>query len=109
MAESHPSTLDKQVRKAFSLQHSTFDTDQLLFHMSLTDRLNTSTESKALWLQLVSTAVHDFTVVHERTPCQSTITTYFHSTDAVNTTASETNTTVHSPSEDDTDFIPVLI
>eukprot|EP00957_Ditylum_brightwellii_P090716 6909169-Ditylum_brightwellii.AAC.1 len=93
MAESHSSTLDKQDRKAFSLRHSMFNTDQLLFHMSLADRLNTSTESKVLWLQSVSIAVHDFIVVHERTPCQPTITTYFQPTDDVDTTASETNTT----------------
>eukprot|EP00957_Ditylum_brightwellii_P093070 7086567-Ditylum_brightwellii.AAC.1 len=93
MAESHSSNLDKQVRKAFSLQHSMFDTDQLLFHMPLADQLNASTESKVLWLQSVSIAVHDFTVVDERTPCQPTITTYFQSTDDVDTTASETNTT----------------
>eukprot|EP00957_Ditylum_brightwellii_P148667 11318696-Ditylum_brightwellii.AAC.1 len=93
MEVSHSSTLDKQVRKALSHQHSMFETDQLLFHMPLVDRLNTSTESKALWLQSVSIAVHDFTVVHERTPCQPTITIYFQTIDAVALTASETNTT----------------
>eukprot|EP00957_Ditylum_brightwellii_P054824 4155066-Ditylum_brightwellii.AAC.1 len=62
MAESHSSTLDKQVRQAFSLQQSMFATDQLLFHMPLADRLSTSTESKMLWLQSVSIAVYDFTV-----------------------------------------------
>eukprot|EP00957_Ditylum_brightwellii_P196432 14966519-Ditylum_brightwellii.AAC.1 len=77
--------------------------------MSLADRLNTSTESKALWLQSVSIAIHDFTVIHERTPCQPTITTYFQPTDAVNTTATVTNTTAHSPLEDDTNVIPALI
>eukprot|EP00957_Ditylum_brightwellii_P013060 986444-Ditylum_brightwellii.AAC.1 len=55
--------------------------------MSLANRLNTSTDSKALWLQSMSIAVHDFRVVHERTPCQPTITTYFQPTDDVVTTA----------------------
>eukprot|EP00957_Ditylum_brightwellii_P079429 6040476-Ditylum_brightwellii.AAC.3 len=109
MAESYSSTLDKQVRKAFSLQHLMFVTDQPLFHMPLTDRLHTSTESKALWLRSVPIAIHDFTVVHRRTPCQPTITTYFQSTDTVDTTASVTSTTAHSPLEDGTDFIPALI
>eukprot|EP00957_Ditylum_brightwellii_P164690 12539328-Ditylum_brightwellii.AAC.1 len=63
MEESHFSILDKQVRKAFSLQHSMFESDQLLFHMPLADRLQTSHESKALWLQSVSIAIHDFTIV----------------------------------------------
>eukprot|EP00957_Ditylum_brightwellii_P113242 8635727-Ditylum_brightwellii.AAC.1 len=109
MAESDSSTLDKQVRKAFLLQHSMFDTDQLLFHMPLATQLNTSTESKTLWLQSLAIAVHDFTVIHERTSCQPTITTYFQPTDALVTTATVTNTTAHSPSEDDTDVIPALI
>eukprot|EP00957_Ditylum_brightwellii_P075596 5745745-Ditylum_brightwellii.AAC.1 len=77
--------------------------------MPLDDRLNTSIELKALWLQSVSIAVHDFTVVHERTLCQPTITTYVQPIDAVALTASETNTTVHSPLEDNTAFMPALI
>ena len=65
MEESHFSTLDKQVRKAFSLQHLMFESDRLLFHLPLADRLQTSHESKALWLQSVSIAIHNFTIVHE--------------------------------------------
>eukprot|EP00957_Ditylum_brightwellii_P078303 5953528-Ditylum_brightwellii.AAC.1 len=109
MEESHFSTLDKQVRKAFSLQHSMFESDQLLFLLSLADRLQTLHKAKALWLQSVSIAIHDFTVVHERTPCQPTITTFFQPTDGGETTSSITNNTVHSPVEDDTEYMPALI
>eukprot|EP00957_Ditylum_brightwellii_P197716 15063254-Ditylum_brightwellii.AAC.1 len=52
MAEMHSSILDKQVRKALSLKHSMFATDELLFHVPLAKRLNTSKESKVLWLKL---------------------------------------------------------
>jgi hypothetical protein len=109
MEESHFSTLDKQVRNAFSLQHSMFESDQLLFHMSLADRLQTSHEAKALWLQSVSIAIHDFTVVHERTPCQPTITSFFHPIDGSAPTSSITNNTVPSPAEDDIEYMPALI
>eukprot|EP00957_Ditylum_brightwellii_P134084 10222795-Ditylum_brightwellii.AAC.1 len=62
-----------------------------------------------LWLQSVSIAVHDYTVVHERTPCLPTITAYFQPIDAVAHTASATTNTVHSFSEYDTALIPALI
>eukprot|EP00957_Ditylum_brightwellii_P098072 7470736-Ditylum_brightwellii.AAC.1 len=51
--------------------------DGLLFHLDLEDCLKSSPESKQLWLESVQIAVHNFTVVHKRTPSQGTVTDFF--------------------------------
>eukprot|EP00957_Ditylum_brightwellii_P096098 7321440-Ditylum_brightwellii.AAC.1 len=110
MAETHSSILDKQVRKAFSLKHSMFATDQILFNMPLAEYLDTSKESKVLWLESVKIAVHDFTIIHECTPCQCTITDFFTLTQSEETTNTTTDTTqVRTPVADDLDYTPALI
>eukprot|EP00957_Ditylum_brightwellii_P111795 8527073-Ditylum_brightwellii.AAC.1 len=77
MATTYSSTLDLQVWKAFSLQHSMLTSNQLLFHMPLAERLQTSQESKTMWLNSVRIAVNDFTIIHDRSPSQQTITDFF--------------------------------
>eukprot|EP00957_Ditylum_brightwellii_P028111 2122177-Ditylum_brightwellii.AAC.1 len=56
-----------------------FASDRLLFHVDLTDWLKSSLEAKQLWLESIRIAVHDFTIVHKRTPSQHIITDFFHS------------------------------
>eukprot|EP00957_Ditylum_brightwellii_P172257 13113746-Ditylum_brightwellii.AAC.1 len=56
MATTSSSTIDLQVHKAFSLQQSMFTSDQMLFHMPLPERLQTSQESKTMWLRSVNIA-----------------------------------------------------
>eukprot|EP00957_Ditylum_brightwellii_P012209 922330-Ditylum_brightwellii.AAC.1 len=77
MADTNKNILNLQVRKAFALKHSMFASDRLLFHLDLTKRLMTSPESKRLWLESVKITMHDFKVVHKRTPAQSVITDFF--------------------------------
>eukprot|EP00957_Ditylum_brightwellii_P086653 6593423-Ditylum_brightwellii.AAC.1 len=77
MAEMYSTTLNKQVKKAFALQHSMFETDQLLFHMPRQDQLKCHHDTKAMWLESVKVAVHDFTVVHKRSLSRLTITSFF--------------------------------
>eukprot|EP00957_Ditylum_brightwellii_P030610 2319769-Ditylum_brightwellii.AAC.1 len=69
-----------QVRRAFALRHSIFATDWLLFHMPLAGCLRCLNESKRNWLESVCIAVHDFTVIHKRSPSQRTITQFFQPT-----------------------------
>eukprot|EP00957_Ditylum_brightwellii_P091122 6937641-Ditylum_brightwellii.AAC.1 len=82
-----------------------FASDRLLFHLDLTERLKTSPESKQLWLESVKIAVHDFKVVHKRTPAQSIITDFF------NRKATEQITMAEQQKWQDTDmtYIPALI
>eukprot|EP00957_Ditylum_brightwellii_P000008 385-Ditylum_brightwellii.AAC.1 len=68
MEHTTQSVLDKQVRKAYALKHSMFASDQLLFQLDMKDRLQSSPESKRLWLESIRIAVHNFLVVHKRTP-----------------------------------------
>ena len=77
--------------------------------MPLQERLLTSPASKAMWLESVKIAVHDFTIIHERSPCQRTITNFFQRqlTSDLNTTLS--NLQVPIPAENATDYTPVLI
>eukprot|EP00957_Ditylum_brightwellii_P019615 1480078-Ditylum_brightwellii.AAC.1 len=51
MADTYSTFLNKQVRKAFILQHSLAETDQLLFHMPLQDGLQYNHDAKAMWLE----------------------------------------------------------
>eukprot|EP00957_Ditylum_brightwellii_P117911 8993861-Ditylum_brightwellii.AAC.1 len=50
MTMTSSSTIDLQVRKAFSLQHFMFTSNRLLFHMLLPEQLQTSKGSKTMWL-----------------------------------------------------------
>eukprot|EP00957_Ditylum_brightwellii_P208378 15357110-Ditylum_brightwellii.AAC.1 len=102
MATTCSSTLDLQVHKAFSLQHS------MLFHMPLPARLQTSQESKTIWLRSVSISVNDFTIIHGRLPSQRTITDFF-KPQALENNSSPNNIQVTIPEDNDTDFMPVLI
>eukprot|EP00957_Ditylum_brightwellii_P189999 14464698-Ditylum_brightwellii.AAC.1 len=45
--------------------------------MSLQERLEGSKEAKALWVQSVRIAAHDYTVIHKRNPQQWVITDFF--------------------------------
>eukprot|EP00957_Ditylum_brightwellii_P174089 13255479-Ditylum_brightwellii.AAC.1 len=56
MATTYSSTSDLQIWKALYLQHSMNTSDQLLFHMLLAEQLQTSQESKAMWLNSVRIA-----------------------------------------------------
>eukprot|EP00957_Ditylum_brightwellii_P031826 2413167-Ditylum_brightwellii.AAC.1 len=76
MADPNSTFLNKQVRKAFALQHSIAEIDQLLFHMPLQDRLQCNHDAKAMWLESVNIAVHDFTVTHGQSPSQLIITSF---------------------------------
>ena len=99
--------LDKQVKKAYALKHSMFASDRLLFQLDVTDRLQTSPESKRLWLESIRIAVHDFRVVHNRIPSQRTITEYF-STTTMDTQDSNQDGH-HEFSNNDAAHIPALI
>ena len=109
MMSTYGSVLNLQIRRAFRLRHSMFSTDQLLFHMSLQDRLLTSPTSKAMWLESVKIAVHDFTIIHKRSPCQRTITDFFQRQSTTDLDSDIPLLQVPIPTENDTDFIPVLI
>eukprot|EP00957_Ditylum_brightwellii_P189794 14448772-Ditylum_brightwellii.AAC.1 len=43
----------------------------------MTDRLQSSSESKRLWLESIPIAVHDFRVIHNRIPSKRAITDFF--------------------------------
>eukprot|EP00957_Ditylum_brightwellii_P149696 11399756-Ditylum_brightwellii.AAC.1 len=51
MADTYSTILNKQVRKAFALQHSISKTDQRLSHMPLQDQLKCHHDTKAMWLK----------------------------------------------------------
>eukprot|EP00957_Ditylum_brightwellii_P069235 5256586-Ditylum_brightwellii.AAC.1 len=108
MATTCSSTLDLQVCKAFSLQHSMFTSNQLLFHMLLPERLQTSQESKTMWLRPVNIAINDFTIIHNCSPSQRTITDFFQPQASENN-FSPNNIQVTIIEDNDTDFMPVLI
>eukprot|EP00957_Ditylum_brightwellii_P082938 6305592-Ditylum_brightwellii.AAC.1 len=77
MENTNNNILDIQFQKAFALEHSMSTIDRLLFHMDLTERLQSSPESKQLWLESVKIAVHDFKIVNKRTQSQCVITDFF--------------------------------
>eukprot|EP00957_Ditylum_brightwellii_P152879 11636497-Ditylum_brightwellii.AAC.1 len=54
-----------------------FASDWLLFQLDMTDRLQSSLESKRLLLESIRIAVHDYCVVHNRIPSQRPITDFF--------------------------------
>eukprot|EP00957_Ditylum_brightwellii_P023302 1758753-Ditylum_brightwellii.AAC.1 len=103
--------MDKQVRKAFTLKHSMFTSDQLLFSTPLTEQLQTSHECNRLWLESVQIVVHDFTMFHKRSPSQQVVTDFFppieqdrppqHTHDNMNAN--------YINDIDDTGYIPALI
>eukprot|EP00957_Ditylum_brightwellii_P135169 10305778-Ditylum_brightwellii.AAC.1 len=68
MEHTTQSVLDKQVRKAYALKHSMVASDRLLFQLDMKDRLQSSPESKRLWLESIRITVHDFLVVHKHMP-----------------------------------------
>eukprot|EP00957_Ditylum_brightwellii_P206575 15349062-Ditylum_brightwellii.AAC.2 len=106
------SSINQQVRKSFSLKHSVFETDQSLFLMTLYDRMNCSDESKALWLQSVHIAVHDFTIVHKLTPQQQVMTDFFQcrrQSEDGDSSQGNGNMTGQGNVVGDTEYIPVLI
>eukprot|EP00957_Ditylum_brightwellii_P036088 2733730-Ditylum_brightwellii.AAC.1 len=77
MESGNNNMFDTHVRKAFALKYSMFHSSCHLFHTSLTDHLNLSSESKHLWLESVKIAVHDFTVIHKCTLDWRVITHFF--------------------------------
>eukprot|EP00957_Ditylum_brightwellii_P058420 4430208-Ditylum_brightwellii.AAC.1 len=77
MENTTQSFLDKQVKKVYALKHSMFASDQLLFQLDMKDRLQSSPESKRLWLESIRIAVCDFLVVHNCTPSQRAIAEFF--------------------------------
>eukprot|EP00957_Ditylum_brightwellii_P143429 10927313-Ditylum_brightwellii.AAC.1 len=56
MATTSSSMIDLQVCKAFSLQHSMFTSNRLLYHMPLPECLQTSQGSMTMWLRSVNIA-----------------------------------------------------
>eukprot|EP00957_Ditylum_brightwellii_P175363 13349533-Ditylum_brightwellii.AAC.1 len=87
-----------------------FKTDQLLFHMPLQDQLKYHHDAKDMWLESMKIAVHDFTVVHEQSPSQPTITSFFqHTTQDTQPQLMNINEQVTNNTEDDTDFMPSMI
>ena len=107
MENNTQSVLDKQVKKAYALKHSMFASDRLLFQLDMMDRLQSSSESKQLWLESIRIAVHDFCVVNNRMPSQRAITDFFPTV-----TPDNPNTNQEDPHEffnNDIAHIPELI
>eukprot|EP00957_Ditylum_brightwellii_P198807 15153759-Ditylum_brightwellii.AAC.1 len=77
MEHTTQNVLDKQVRKVYAMKHSMFASNRLLFQSDMKDRLQSPPESKRLWLESITTAVHNFLVVHKRTPSQRAIIEFF--------------------------------
>ena len=84
-----------------------FASDRLLFQLDVNDRLQTTPESKRLWLESIRIAVHDFRVVHNRVPSQRTITEYFSTT--TTDTRDSNQDGHHEFYNNDTAHIPALI
>eukprot|EP00957_Ditylum_brightwellii_P156952 11945201-Ditylum_brightwellii.AAC.1 len=82
-----------------------FASDRLLFHLDISERLRSSSESKRLWLESVKIAVHDFKVVHKRTPAQRVMTDFFNRT----TTEQIIPAEQQNWQDTDTTYIPALI
>eukprot|EP00957_Ditylum_brightwellii_P155443 11831930-Ditylum_brightwellii.AAC.1 len=102
------SLINKQVRKAFTLKHSVFQLDCLLFHKPLRKCLNISHESKVHWLNSTKIVVHIFKVVHKRTPSQRIIPEFFQQQTTIEVKPQDiAQDMVHANS--DTEFIPNLI
>uniref|UniRef100_A0A7S4VYD9 Uncharacterized protein n=1 Tax=Ditylum brightwellii TaxID=49249 RepID=A0A7S4VYD9_9STRA len=76
--QSELSVINKQVRQAYTLKHFMFESDHLLFATSLHDHLQSSHKSKTHWFQSVCIAVHDFKVVHKRSPTQQILVDFSH-------------------------------
>eukprot|EP00957_Ditylum_brightwellii_P134916 10286649-Ditylum_brightwellii.AAC.1 len=74
--------------------------------MDLTERLQSSPESKQLLLESVKIAVHDFKIVHKCTPSQQVITDFFSN---ISTTTQDTPQEHKQWNDADTAFIPSLI
>ena len=110
MSDTFSTLLNKQVRKAFALQHSMAETNQLLFHMPLQDQLQCNHDEKAMWLESVNIAVHDFTVTHGLSPSQSIITSFFQQvSQAPQPQTTDINKEVTTKAEDDMDLMATLI
>eukprot|EP00957_Ditylum_brightwellii_P128773 9823250-Ditylum_brightwellii.AAC.1 len=84
-----------------------FASDWLLFQLDMTDRLQSSLESKRLWLESIQIAVHNFHVVHKRIPSQRAITDFLPTVtpDNPNTNQEE----LHEFFNNDMAYIPKLI
>eukprot|EP00957_Ditylum_brightwellii_P090957 6926329-Ditylum_brightwellii.AAC.1 len=61
-----------------------------------------------MWLSSVRIVVNDFTIIHDHSPSQRTITDFFQQ-QALENNSSTNNIQVMIPKDDDTDFIPALI
>eukprot|EP00957_Ditylum_brightwellii_P074116 5631885-Ditylum_brightwellii.AAC.1 len=109
MKDTHSTFLNKQVRNAFALQHSMFETDQLLFSMPLQDQLDGSQDAKRMWSELVKIAMHDFTTIHKSTPSQRTISSYFTSTTESIVTSPHDNNSQVTNEPGDANYMPTLI
>eukprot|EP00957_Ditylum_brightwellii_P084018 6386903-Ditylum_brightwellii.AAC.1 len=107
MENNTKSVLDIQVKKAYALKHSMFASDQLLFQLDMTDRLQSSSESKQLWLESIRIAVHDFRVVHNRIPSQREITDFFSTVTSDNPDTNQEE--LHEFFNNDMAHIPELI
>eukprot|EP00957_Ditylum_brightwellii_P066006 5005511-Ditylum_brightwellii.AAC.1 len=83
-----------------------FACDRLLFTTPLAERLQSTQECKRLWLESVRIAVHDFKIIHHRTPSQRVLTDFFSTND-------NTSIRQHPPprlnNNDDTAYVPNFI
>eukprot|EP00957_Ditylum_brightwellii_P138687 10571142-Ditylum_brightwellii.AAC.1 len=80
--------------------------------MPLHDRMNYSDESKALWLESVHIAVHNFTIVHKHTPQQWVMTDFFQcrrQSEDGDSSKSNGNMTGQGNNVGEIEYIPVLI
>eukprot|EP00957_Ditylum_brightwellii_P160677 12232496-Ditylum_brightwellii.AAC.1 len=62
-----------------------------------------------MWLNSVRIAVHDFTIIHERSPSQRTITYFFQQHASEDSNPSTSNVQVIVPANDDSNFMLALI
>eukprot|EP00957_Ditylum_brightwellii_P030310 2295659-Ditylum_brightwellii.AAC.1 len=76
--------------------------------MSLPELLQTSQEFKTMWLRSINIAVNDFTIIHNQSPSQRTITDFFQP-HALENNSSPNNIQVTIPKDDDTNLMLALI
>eukprot|EP00957_Ditylum_brightwellii_P072353 5499228-Ditylum_brightwellii.AAC.1 len=62
-----------------------------------------------MWLNSVRIAVNVFTVIHNRSPSQQTITDFLQQQAPEDTTLSTSNVQIMIPGDDDSNFMPALI
>eukprot|EP00957_Ditylum_brightwellii_P054087 4096749-Ditylum_brightwellii.AAC.1 len=62
-----------------------------------------------MWLNSVRIAANDFTIIHDRSPSQRTITDFFQQQALEDTNPLTSNVQAMIPKDDDSDFMPALI